>query len=450
MFLSRRYGENYLKFMKINPRVIATKVLLQVLQDRKSLTSAFTNVDLQHTQMNLVKELCFGVCRWYFRLTALAEGLLDKPLKAKDQDIYILILLGLYQILYLRVPEYAAVVETVEAARILKKVWATKLVNGILRAFLRQRQILLAKVDNTLVGRYAHPEWMTKVILTAWPKNGEAILSANNQHPPLCLRVNQQQMSQAAYLQSLAAAGIEAVGIAEWGVVLAQPQDITQLPGFAAGQFSVQDSAGQFAASLLLLEAGQRVLDACAAPGGKTTHILEMQPNLAEMVVLDKEPARLERVKENIKRLGLKGVLRYQAVDAGQVAAWWDGQLFDRILVDAPCSGTGVIRRHPDIKLLRTPEDIVTLVQQQQLLLKSLWPLLRPGGILLYATCAIFPAENEQVMQAFLLAHADAEEFIIEAEWGVAKQVGRQIITGEQGRDGFYYARVRKAKNPSL
>jgi len=432
--------------MKINPRVIAAKVLLQVIDDGRSLTSALASVDLQHTQANLVKELCFGVCRWYFRLTAVGDALLGKPLRAKDQDIYLLILLGLYQILYLRVPEHAAVLETVEASRALKKPWATKLVNGVLRTFLRQAETLLPAVDNTLLGRTAHPPWLIDTILAAWPVLGEAILEANNQYPPLCLRVNCLQTTREDYLKSLAGAGIEAVGMvdAPWAVVLERPLDVMKLPGFEAGQFSVQDSAAQFAASLLLLAPGQRLLDACAAPGGKTTHILETEPKLGALIAVDKEAERIVRVKENVQRLKLAPLVQYHVADAAQTNQWWDGQTFDRILLDAPCSGTGVIRRHPDIKLLRQPEDIAQLAQQQQALLEALWPLLKPDGILLYATCSIFPQENQQVIQQFLATHADAQEQAIEVSWGVAVQPGRQIITGQENRDGFYYARLVK------
>jgi 16S rRNA (cytosine967-C5)-methyltransferase len=432
--------------MKTNPRAIATKVLLQVIDEGRSLTSALANADLQHTQANLVKELCFGVCRWYDRLTMLANALLGKPPRAKDLDVYLLILVGLYQILYLRVPEHAAVTETVEATRVLKKPWAAKLINGVLRTFLRQKETLIAKADSSLVGRYAHPKWMIDIVLAAWPVEGEAVLSANNQHPPLCLRVNKLQTTQEAYLKRLRDAGIGAAAMtdAPWALVLDKPQDVSQLPGFAQGQFSVQDSAAQFAASLLLLAPGQRVLDACAAPGGKTTHILETEPNLGALVAIDKEAERVARIKDNVQRLKLASPVQYHVADARETNKWWDGEYFDRILLDAPCSGTGVIRRHPDIKLLREPEDIAQLGLQQQALLEALWALLKPGGILLYATCSIFPDENEVVIQQFLATHTDAEDQPISATWGVVRQYGRQILTGQENRDGFYYARLVK------
>jgi len=428
--------------MKKNPRTIATKILLQVIQHHHSLTAALSQTDLTQTQANLVKELCFGMCRWYFYLTEVADNLLGKPLKTRDQDIYVLILLGLYQILYLHIPEHAIVQETVEAAKQLKKPWATKLINGVLRNFLRMRQAVSPLSDN----HSAHPPWMNDAILAAYPEAGKAILHANNQHPPLCLRVNCLQTTRDAYLKNLSDAGVDAVPVpdAPWAIVLDKPQDVTTLPGFEKGQFSVQDSSAQFAAMLLDLKPGQRVLDACAAPGGKTTHVLETEPELALLVVLDKDAARLTRVKENVQRLGLKGNVVYHAADAVQVSSWSDGKLFDRILLDAPCSGSGVIRRHPDIKLLRQFTDIAQFAEQQRALLAALWPQLKPGGILLYATCSIFPDENAAVIREFLSTHADASEKEIEVPWGIAAHPGRQILTGQENRDGFYYARLVK------
>lgn len=432
--------------MKTNPRAIATHILFQVIENHRSLTLALSTTDLKNTQASLIKELCFGVCRWYFRLTFLADKLLGKPLKAKDQDIYLLILLGLYQILYLRIPEHAAVLETVEAVRALKKPWATRLINGVLRTFLRQRETLLAAMDNTLVARYAHPQWMIDRLLTAWPDQWEAILSANNQHPPLSLRINRLQVTREDYLKKLADVDILAheVNDAPWAIVLERPQEVTKLPGFHQGEFSVQDISAQFAASLLMLAPEQRVLDACAAPGGKTTHILETEPGLKELIAVDKEKDRLALVKDNVQRLCATSIVKYVLADAAETTLWWDGNCFDRILIDAPCSGTGVIRRHPDIKLLRDFEDIAALAEQQRMLLEALWPTLKPGGILVYATCSIFPEENVQVMEQFLATHADAKEKKIEVTWGNAMSVGRQIITDQENRDGFYYARLVK------
>lgn len=432
--------------MKKNPRAIAAHILLQVIKNRRSLTFALSTLDLKNTQTNLIKELCFGVCRWYFRLILLADALLEKPLKAKDQEIYLLILLGLYQILYLRIPEHVVVLETVEAARDLKKSWATRLINGTLRTFLRQREARLLAVDDTLVGRYAHHKWMIDCILADWPNQAEAILFSNNQYPPLCLRINRLKTTRQAYLKKLTDLNIEASIVTNIpsAIILHKPGYITQLPGFYEGQFSVQDNAAQLAASLLLLAPGQRVLDACAAPGGKTTHILETESALSELIAIDKDKDRVAVIRENVQRLCATSIVKFIVADATQTDHWWDGKYFDRILLDAPCSGTGVIRRHPDIKLLRQPEDIAQLAQQQQALLKALWLVLKPGGILLYATCSIFPAENVEVIRKFLGTHPDAQEEKIQMSWGISMQFGRQIITGQENCDGFYYARLVK------
>lgn len=427
-----------------NPRATASQILCQVIDDHQSLTRALAAIPNNHPQTGLIKELCFGVCRWFFRLDAILQQLMAKPLRAKDHDIRWLLLIGLYQILYLRVPDHAAVLETVEAARALRKLWATKLINAVLRNFLRNQQGLLIKVDQSLAQRTAHPAWLVTAIQQAWPNEAEAILTANNQYPPLMLRVNCQKISRENYLQQLVDAGVTATALTDTtaGIVLTQAQDITRLPGFNDGYFSVQDVSAQWAATLLELAPDQRVLDACAAPGGKTSHILETVSDLQQLVVIDKEATRLEKVRENVNRLGLaQAPIQYAAVDAAQTSSWWDGQLFDRILLDAPCSGTGVIRRHPDIKILRQPEDIAEQAAEQQKLLEALWPLLKPNGILLYATCSILPAENQQQISQFLQQHNDAKEYAIVDASAIP---GWQILPSEQGGDGFYYARLVK------
>ncbi|HVV69667.1 MAG TPA: 16S rRNA (cytosine(967)-C(5))-methyltransferase RsmB [Gammaproteobacteria bacterium] len=427
----------------MNPRTIATKILTEVTENGRSLTSALSLIDKQPkiTEPALIKELCYGVLRWYFRLTALLSELMKQPLKAKDADVSNLLLIGLYQIIYLRIPDHAAVTETVNAVRDLKKPWATGLINAVLRNFLRNHETLQTKLDANPVSRYAHPLWLIKMLQQTYPDAWESILTANNQHPPLCLRVNALQISRDDYLTLLAAHGINAFAVpfAPQGVVLTEPQDVNRLPGFAAGQCSVQDSAAQLAASLLMLAPGQRVLDACAAPGGKTAHIIEQQPNIAALVAVDEDEERLDKAIQNWQRLQLPKQIQWQVANAAQTT-WWDGQLFDRILLDAPCSATGVIRRHSDIKLLREAKDISALAAEQKALLIALWPLLKPGGLLLYATCSILPQENEEVVLGFLREELTAEEQKITASWGLAKSVGRQILPGEQGMDGFYYA----------
>jgi 16S rRNA (cytosine967-C5)-methyltransferase len=430
----------------MNPRSIAAIILNRVIRDRTSLSTALPAVLAQHRtvkQESLIKELCFGVLRWYFRLDYLAQQLLNKPIKDKDFSVYTLLLTGLYQIIFLRIADHAAVTETVNAARDLKKPWATGLINGVLRQFLREKTSLLNSVANENSAQFAHPQWLINSLQKAWPNTWSAILEVNNQHPPLCLRVNQQKISRQHYLQRLNSEGIEAevVPQTKQGIILTQALPVEKILGFHEGLISVQDSAAQLAAELLTLTSQQRVLDACAAPGGKTAHMLEQHPDLL-VTALDHDKLRLARVAENLTRLQLTANLIH--ADATDINAWWDEVPFDRILIDAPCSGTGVIRRHPDIKLLRQPTDIQQLKQQQSSLLHSLWPLLKAGGLLVYCTCSIMQDENISVLQNFLQQHTDAKEKIIHAEWGEAMSVGRQILPTEKGMDGFYYACLEK------
>jgi len=383
------------------------------------------------------------VLRYYPRLAYLAAQLLKKPLKRKDLDVQHLILIGLYQLIYLKVPAHAAVAETVAATRLLGKDWAAGLVNALLRGFQRGAELLLAQADADPVARYAHPRWWLTQLQSDWPAHWQNILEANNQRPPMTLRVNAQRGSRDDYAAQLLAAGIVARPAlqAPQALTLEKPVDVAQLPGFSDGTVSVQDAAAQLAAPLLDLAPGQRVLDACAAPGGKTAHLLESEPRL-HVQALDSDAQRLTRVQETMERLQLTADLRHG--DAARPQDWWDGQPFERILLDAPCSGSGVIRRHPDIKLLRTAQDIVTLAQQQQRLLDALWPLLAQGGILLYATCSVLMAENQNNLAQFLAVHTDAREQPIAADWGHIQTPGRQLLPGENGMDGFYYARLMK------
>lgn len=352
-----------------------------------------------------------------------------------------MLIVGAYQILFTRIPEHAAISSVVEACRGLQKNWATGLVNGVLRNLQRTRETVLDNLP--AAARAAHPEWLWECLREAWPEYAETIFAANNDYPPMCLRVNALHGTRSEYLAVLQAAGIDAQPcvFADSGLRLNTPCDIAALPNFSEGAVSVQDEAAQLAAPLLLLEPGQRVLDACCAPGGKTGHMLEQQPQLAELWALDSSAERLQRVADNLQRLRLSAQLL--CGDATQTD-WWSGQLFDRILLDAPCSGTGVIRRHPDIKLLRSPADIVRLTQLQQQLLNSLWPLLAPGGILVYATCSVLPQENTRLVEKFLAETADAQELPIAADWGLIQPVGRQLLPASTGCDGFYYARLQK------
>ncbi|ARU86500.1 16S rRNA (cytosine(967)-C(5))-methyltransferase RsmB [Pseudomonas sp. M30-35] len=430
----------------MNPRLAAAKALSAVLSGKASLGSSLPpQLDkVEPRDRGLTQELAFGAARWQPRLSALAEKLLQKPFKAADKDVEALLLVGLYQLLYTRVPAHAALGETVGCADKLKKPWAKGLLNAVLRRAQREAEPLLAEMQNDPMVRTAHPRWLQKSLKAFWPEHWEAICAANNAHPPLILRVNRRHGSRDSYLQELQTAGIEAAActFSRDGIRLIQACDVTTLPGFAEGRVSVQDEAAQLAADLLELAPGQRVLDACCAPGGKTCHILEAEPKLAGVVALDLEPKRLVRVRENLARLKLDAELI--AADGRAVDKWWDGQQFQRILLDAPCSATGVIRRHPDIKIARQPEDIPALAELQGELLDALWPTLAVGGIMLYATCSTLPTENTQVIEAFLARTPGARELDIAGPFGLPQPHGRQLLAQEDGHDGFYYAKLIK------
>jgi 16S rRNA (cytosine967-C5)-methyltransferase len=424
----------------MNVRAVAARLLGQVLGQGQSLAlvlpPALERVDPR--DRGLLQELGYCVCRWQPMLQALLDHLLERPLDAREPAVRALLLIGLYQLHHLRVPAHAAVAETVTAARQLRKSWAAGLVNAVLRSFLRQRVELVAMLEMDREARTAHPRWLLDALERDWPDDWPAIVAANNAHPPLTLRVNTRRLGREDYQSRLAEAGWTAEpGAAPMALTLAEPVEPTLLPGFAEGWVSVQDAAAQWAAPLLDLGPGLRVLDACAAPGGKTGHLLESVPDL-DLIALDRDVARLERVRENLARL--RSSAHLVVGDAERPAEWWDGIPYDRILVDAPCSATGVIRRHPDIKLLRRERDIAALAESQRTMLSSLWPLLRPDGRLLYVTCSVLRRENEEVVAAFLAAHPDAWEPPSVADWGRASTHGRQILPGEAGMDGFYYA----------
>ncbi|TVT93443.1 MULTISPECIES: 16S rRNA (cytosine(967)-C(5))-methyltransferase RsmB [unclassified Pseudomonas] len=430
----------------MNPRLAAAKALAAVLNGKASLNSSLpTQLDkVEDRDRGFTQDLAFGTARWQPRLSALAAKLLQKPFKAADADVEALLLVGLYQLLYTRVPAHAAIGETVGCADKLKKPWAKALLNAVLRRAQREGEALLAELEHDPVVRTAHPRWLQKSLKAFWPEQWEAICAANNAHPPMILRVNRRHHSRDAYLQLLTDAGINATPCVYSvdGIVLEAATDVRSLPGFAEGWISVQDEAAQLAADLLDLAPGQRVLDACCAPGGKTCHILEVEKDLAAVVAVDLEAKRLVRVRENLARLGLNAELI--AADGRDTATWWDGKPFQRILLDAPCSATGVIRRHPDIKLTRQPDDIAALAVLQGELLDALWPTLEVGGILLYATCSTLPTENTEVIQAFLARTSGARELDLATAAGIKQPHGRQLLAQEGGHDGFYYAKLIK------
>lgn len=431
-------------------RVAANKILNQVLSQHCSLTDAFSeyipnNVDPR--DIGFVKECCFGVLRWFHQLSSIKSLLLNSPLKKKDGDIDSLILLGLFQLLYTKVPDHAAVSETVSVCKDLKKEWATRLVNKCLRRFIKEKEALLLSLKESEEAYLSHPVWFIKRVKEAWPNHWESILVSNNQKPPLWLRVNCQKTSQTDYLALLKQNDIEAVASNDVpsGILLQKAISTQHIPQFKEGLSSVQDIAGQFAANLLDLKKGQRVLDACAAPGSKTCHILELQPELSKLVIVDKSAKRFPMVKENIMRLGLDyRNTQLILADVTHTKQWWDGSEFDRILLDVPCSAMGIIRRHPDIKVLRQSDDIDHISQVQMQMLIALWRLLKKKGKLLYSTCSILPEENEQIVSSFLAHNDDVKIEKIDLPIGQKQKYGVQLFPEERGSDGFYYALLRK------
>ncbi|MCE8020934.1 16S rRNA (cytosine(967)-C(5))-methyltransferase RsmB [Halomonas sp. MCCC 1A11036] len=426
-------------------RVSAARALVPVITGKGSL-SELDDHQVVIRDRALFKAMCYGVCRTLPRLEALADRLLKSPFKARDADIQALLLLGIYQLLYLRIPAHAAVGETAGAARQLGKEWATRVLNGCLRRLTRESTALQAEVDQDPAVALLHPRWLLKALRQAWPSDWQAIAEANNQPGPMTLRINRRHGDREAYLARLQVSGIEARLCAHSpdGLVLEKPCDVQALPGFAEGDVSVQDEAAQLAAELLgpalAPRPGGRVLDACCAPGGKTAHLLELFD--IELLALDSDAVRLARVEETLERLGLSATLVH--ADATQ-RDWWDGTPFDAILLDAPCSGTGVIRRHPDIKRLRRPSDIAKLAELQAHLLDNLWPLLRPGGTLLYATCSVLREENDEQVRAFLERTGNAAVTTPEeVNWGRLTGPGRQLLPEPESHDGFFYARLRK------
>lgn len=432
----------------MNIRAIAASTLAPVIAGHASLANLLDQAQakIPVSERKLFTALCLGSLRQYHRLDVLAKQLLRSPLKSKDADVYALIIIGLYQLCSMRVPDHAAIDQSVDAARNLRKAWSTKLINGVLRNFLRRRDQLETALAGSAEFDYAHPAWLLRQIRGAWPDSWEQIVAANNQQAPLSVRVNRRKMPPAKLAALFAESGIQCRELAysSIGLHLENAGDISQLPGYREGAFSVQDEAAQLSAPLLSLCPGMRVLDACCAPGGKASHLAETEAHLAELVGVDIDAARLDKTRANFARLGLQASLIH--ADVSQRDAWWDGKPFARILLDAPCSATGVIRRHPDIKLLRRESDLTKLQRLQGQLIRQLWPSLQPGGELLYATCSILPRENEAIVGEFINDTKDAVHDPINASWGIKRPFGRQLLPQAEGHDGFYYARIIKTR----
>jgi 16S rRNA (cytosine967-C5)-methyltransferase len=417
-------------------RAVAAQLVARVLDERVPPDELLPAAEVAPRDRSLLAALVFGALRWHHRLQWQAEQLLTKPLEPSQTALAALLRIGLLQLQELRIPEHAAVSATVDATAALGLRSTRGLVNAVLRRFQRERDQLQRPERQSEEARFAHPRWLIDAIRADHPDDWQALLAANNAPAPMWLRVNLLRTTRAAYLVELEQAGLAAAPAPDMpsAVRLAQPAAVEALPGFAAGIVSIQDLSAQHAAALLELAPGQRVLDACAAPGGKTGHILEVLAGQGEVWAVDRDAARLGRVRDNLERLGLTATLK--TGDATLPADWWDGKPFDRILIDAPCSATGVIRRHPDIKVLRRPADVERAVALQARLLRALWPLLAPGGRLVYATCSVLKAENEDQIAAFRAA-----EPTIEPVEGVASM---QLLPEEARGDGFYYAGVQK------
>jgi 16S rRNA (cytosine967-C5)-methyltransferase len=412
----------------------AAQALVEVLHRRRSLSFVLRSevlASVHERDRSAFQDCCYGVLRWLGPLRGALSLLVRRP---PEPEVEALLLVALYQLEYTRVPEYAAVDSAVRACGV-NSPGAKAFVNGVLRNFLRDRADLMAQARGTRTGRYSYPEWWIDRIERAYPDAYSAILDAGNQHPPMTLRVNRRATCTAAYVAQLAAADIEAEVIGPAAVKLKHPRPVDSLPGFAQGMVSVQDFGAQLAAPWLELHDGQRVLDACAAPGGKTAHLLESAD--VRLTALDSDQQRLEGLEQNLRRLGLKASVR--AVDAADTAAWWDGVPFQRILLDAPCTASGVVRRHPDIKWLRRESDIAALAREQSRLLRALWHTLERGGKLLYVTCSLFPEENRAPIADFLAQHADAARLSLPGSLAPEGQ-----LLPSDSNDGFFYALLQK------
>jgi 16S rRNA (cytosine967-C5)-methyltransferase len=432
-------------------RSLAAHAVARVLREGVTLDAALKDalVAADPKLHSSVRSLGYGAVRGFFRHEAILGKLLSTPVRSLDFLVRALFSVALYELEDERTPEYAVVDAAVQTAKATDAVRASGLINAVLRRYLRERKTLDVEIASKPATRHAAPVWLADRFRADWPVRWTQLLAASDNHAPMWLRVNQRLSSTEEYLAQLAAAGIGAraeVRVPQ-AIVLNSPSDVHALPGFDAGVVSVQDLGAQCVAFPLALSPAQRVLDACAAPGGKTALMAEREPNLQKLLAVDIDPNRLGRVRENLARGGLNAEVVMG--DAAAPAKWWDGVPFDRILLDAPCSGLGVIRRHPDIRLRKSPSDIDKLPALQGKLLRAAWALLAPGGRLVYVTCTVTRSENHDVIAAFLDGAADAQIVPVEAweGWpglGEADGFGRQILPGEAGADGFYYAALTK------
>ncbi len=425
---------------QLNLRSMAAQAVEQVVEKGQSLSNVLPALQQKVGDKDkaLLQELCFGVLRSLSQLEWMIKQLMERPMTGKQRTVHYLIMVGFYQLLYTRIPPHAALAETVEGAVVIKRQQLKGLINGVLRQFQRRQEELLNEFAQTEL-RFLHPSWLVKRIRDAYPQQWQSILEANNQRPPMWLRVNRNHHSRDAWLALLAETGLSGFSHPDYpdAVRLETPTSVLALPGFEQGWVTVQDASAQGCVNYLQPQNGEQILDLCCAPGGKTTHILEVAPQ-ADVMAVDVDEKRLSRVYDNLKRLGMKATVKQG--DGRYPEQWCGEQQFDRILLDAPCSATGVIRRHPDIKWLRRDRDIAELAQLQAEILDATWKHLKTGGNLVYATCSILPEENQQQIAAFLARTPDA----VLSETGTPEQPGRQNLPGAEEGDGFFYAKLIK------
>ena len=425
---------------QLNLRSLAAQAVEQVLEQGQSLSNVLPPLQQKVSDKDkaLLQELCFGVLRTLSQLDWLIGKLMSRPMTGKQRVVHYLIMVGIYQLLYTRIPPHAALAETVEGAVAIKRPQLKGLINGVLRQFQRQQEELLSEFSRSEI-RFLHPSWLLKRLQKAYPAQWEAIVEANNQRPPMWLRVNRTHHPRDTWLALLEEAGMKGFTHPAYpdAVRMETPVPVYALPGFEEGWVTVQDASAQGCITFLDPKNGEQILDLCAAPGGKTTHILEAAPE-AQVLAVDVDEQRLSRVYDNLKRLGVKAEVKQG--DGRFPEQWCGNEQFDRILLDAPCSATGVIRRHPDIKWLRRDRDIAELAQLQSEILDAVWPHLKTGGTLVYATCSVLPEENSQQIKAFLQRTADA----VLSETDSADLPGQQNLPGAEEGDGFFYAKLIK------
>ena len=431
----------------MSPRQITINIIEEVFEKKiplKIIISKNKSIKKNGKDSGLIKEMLYGTFRWYIKLEYILDQLIEKPLKKKDRLLKHLIMIGLYQLIFMRIPNHAVVSETVETCEKINMRWAKGLVNAILRKYIREaKKINLMIHENDMI-KFSHPAWLIKKIKDDWPNNWEEILTANNEHPPMFLRVNKLRNNRKYYIGKLKEVNIEGIetDYSSHGILLKKPTNVEKLPGFSEGHSSVQDLAAQLAIGLLDLKPNHRVLDACAAPGGKTTHILESETKIESLTAIEKDKLRAKRLYDTLDRTRLHAQVKVE--DIINIDKWWDGKKFDRIMFDAPCSASGVIRRHPEIRLLRTMDEIIKINKLQKKLLATLWNTLKDNGLLLYVTCSVFNKENRDLIKNFVGSHSKCSLKPIIKKWGIDTGYGRQILPGQDNMDGFFYASLTK------